>query len=153
MPLYEVEATRWYFSEVFYRVVAESYREAMDKVSTNDQNVQEVRTSSPTWNGEEEILDSKIIKTVHLMSLNDNPEYLHTNCQYIGSNKWDCGHVSLPEDGYEWRQLPLIEGHEASSGTSQSWIMWFEKWADSLDEDAYAEAREQYEASKENENV
>jgi hypothetical protein len=25
--------------------------------------------------------------------------------------------------------------------------MWFEKWADSLNEDAYAEAWEQYEAS------
>jgi hypothetical protein len=44
-------------------------------------------------------------------------------------------------------QLPLIEGHEAFSDKPQSWIMWFEKWSDSLNEDAYAEALEQYEAS------
>lgn len=56
MPLYEVEATRWYFSEVFYRVVAKDESDALQRVHNMESDVIEISATDPQWNGEEEIL-------------------------------------------------------------------------------------------------
>ena len=150
MELYEVESTRWYFSVIKYRIIADSENDAIQRASDGElrDGVLEISASSPTWNGEEEYLESEMVKTAHDMNIEDNGEYDHTNCQYLGSNMWDCGHIDLQDvNEAEWVQLPLIDGHEALSDKPKSWNMWFEKWSDSLNKYAYAEAREQYEAS------
>ena len=150
MELYEVESTRWYFSVIKYRIIADSENDAIQRASDGElrDGVLEISASSPTWNGEEEYLNATMVETAHDMNIEDNGEYDHTNCQYLGSNMWDCGHIDLQDvNEAEWVQLPLIKGHEALSDKPKSWNMWFEKWADALDGDAYAEAWGQYEAS------
>jgi hypothetical protein len=156
MELYEVESIRWYYSAVFYRVIADSKDNAIQHASDGElrDNVLETSISGPTWNGKEEYLEATIIETVHEIHSTDILDIKHTNCKYIGNNLWDCSHIDLidmlsiyQDDESKWIQLPLIDGYETSSNKPQSWIMWFEKWADSLNEDAYAEAWEQYEAS------
>ena len=150
MELYEVETTRWYFSVVTYRVIADSENDAIQRASDNElrDDVVETSASDPAWNGEEEYLEAELVETAHDMNIEDNVGYDHTNCQYLGSNMWDCGHIDLQDiNETEWVQLPLIKGHEALPDKPKSWKMWFEKWADALDGDAYAEAWGQYEAS------
>jgi hypothetical protein len=155
MELYEVETTRWYYSAILYRVVANDQQDAMQRASAGKlrDGVLEISASDPAWNGEEEYLKATRVETAHDMNIEDvdfprNVGYDHTNCQYLGSNMWDCGHTDLQDvNEAEWVQLPLIDGHETLLDKPKSWNMWFEKWADALDGDAYAEAWGQYEAS------
>jgi hypothetical protein len=147
MNLYEIEATRWYYSAVHYRVIADSYDDAYDRAGRNAVGVIEMKVSSPNWNGDEEYLDVEMLKTAHDMNVEDKAQHNHTDCQYLGNNMWDCGHIDLENPIMEDMQLPLISGHEALPDKPKSWIMWFEKWSDLLNGDAYAEAFEQYEAS------
>ena len=107
MELYEVEATRWYFSEVFYRVVAKDESDAFQQAHKMEKGVVETSATAPEWNGEEEYLDAYIIETAHDMSPTDNVQYDHTNCQYIGNNLWNCGHSDLTIGESGWIQLPL----------------------------------------------
>ena len=110
MELYEVESTRWYYSSVFYRVIADSHQEAWERADRMERGVVETSSTDPEWNGEEEFLNSEIIETVHDMFLNDEAGIDHTNCQYIGDNLWNCGHSDLPDLGKnEWIQLPLFK--------------------------------------------
>jgi hypothetical protein len=66
MALYEVEATRWYFSEVFYRVVAKDESDALQRVHNMESDVIEISATDPQWNGEEEILLANEITTASL---------------------------------------------------------------------------------------
>ena len=99
MKLYEVQATRWYFSAVLYRVVANDQHDAMQRASDGElrDGVIEHLVTSPTWNGEEEYLEATMIETAHPIFPTDNIEYDHTNCQYIGNNLWNCGHSDVPD--------------------------------------------------------
>ena len=110
MELYEVQATRWYFSAVVYRVIASSQHDAMQRASDGElrDGVIEHIVTDPTWNGEEEYLESTMVETAHDMNIEDNVGYDHTNCQYLGSNMWNCGHSDLiNDDEAGWVQLPL----------------------------------------------
>ena len=110
MELYEVESTRWYYSSVFYKVLADSHQDAWQRADKMENGVVETSATTPEWNGEEEYLKAEIIETAHDMFPSDDIEYDHTNCQYIGNNLWNCGHSDLPDLGeYEWIQLPLFK--------------------------------------------
>jgi hypothetical protein len=146
MNLYEVDATRWYYSTIVYRTIAENEDDAWEKCERDAIGVLELSASSPDWNGEEEYHDVQMLETIHDIHVEDNVQNNHTNCQYLGNNRWNCGHIDL-DNSIENMQLPLIEGYEASLDKPKSWIMWFEKWCDALDGDAYTEAWEQYQAS------
>ena len=117
MELYEVESTRWYYSSVFYRVVANSHNDAWQRAERMDKGVVEVSATDPEWNGEEEYLHAEILETVHDIFPSDEAGVDHINCQYIGNNLWNCGHSDLPDLGEnEWIQLPLWK--EDKNGTS-----------------------------------
>jgi len=113
MELYEVQATRWYFSAVLYRVVANDQQDAMQRASDGElrDGVIEHLVTSPTWNGEEEYLEATMVKTAHPIFPTDDIGQEHTNCQYIGfvqDGRWDCGHSDLiNDDKAVWIQLPL----------------------------------------------
>jgi len=47
MELYEVEATRWYFSEVFYRVVAKDESDAFQQAHKMEKGVVETSATAP----------------------------------------------------------------------------------------------------------
>ena len=92
MELYEVEATRWYFSEVFYRVVAKDESDAFQRVHNMERGVVETSATPPQWNGEEEVLLANELITAHDMYPTDDIYKEHTNCQLIGT-MWNCGHI------------------------------------------------------------
>ena len=122
MELYEVESTRWYYSTVVYKVIAEDEDDAWERCERDAIGVLEISASSPTWNGEEECFNVEVLKTVHDMNVKDNAQNAHTNCQYIGSNLWNCGHANLENPAVEdvqlplWRDNPPIDSHEVSGG-------------------------------------
>ena len=92
MELYEVEATRWYFSTIYYRVVANDRHDAYQRVDKVDKGVVEYQASRIEYNGEEELLQVEEIQTVHKMYPTDDIRGEHTNCQLIGT-MWNCGHI------------------------------------------------------------
>ena len=111
MELYEVEATRWYFSTIYYRVVANDRHDAYQRVDKVDKGVVEYQASRLEYNGEEELLQVEEIQTVHKMYPTDDIRVLHTNCQLIGT-MWNCGHIDrqyyVSETGEDKElQLPL----------------------------------------------
>lgn len=118
MKLYEVEAVRWYYSAIFYRVVADSYDEAYEKCDLNidEDGIIEFKASDLEWNGEEEILHNEMLKTVHDMNLEDDLMYDHTKCKYLGNTIWNCGHKNLPDlddsRGVQLSLWPLTESWE-----------------------------------------
>jgi len=152
MNLYEIEATRWYYSAVHYRVIADSYNDAYERVSNGNTSVIEMSVSSPNWNGDEEYLNAEMLETTHDMNVEDNAQHNHTDCQYLGNNMWNCGHINLENSIMEDTQLPLINGYEALPDKPQAWIMWFEKYSSLLEGTALIEAHNLYLKDKEEEN-
>ena len=152
MNLYDVQAIRWYFSEVSYRVVANDEDDAIQRARDGElgAGVIEYQPTSPTWNGDEEYQESLIIETPHAMNIDDDIAYDHISCQYLGSHRWNCGHIDLPD--VEGKQLSLLDDYETSLGKPKSWNMWLEKWAESLNETALMEAQKLYEQDNGKEN-
>jgi len=111
MNLYEVEAQRWYFAEIYYRVVAKDQQDAFQLVDKMDKGVVEYSTTGLEYKGDETILYADELQTVHKMYPTDDISRDHTNCQLIG-NMWNCGHVDRQyyigkTEGEQLIQLPL----------------------------------------------